>query len=420
MRLIERIKSFFSTTKLYMGAQRVGKVPYRFLRWIRGDYTLKNSELLFSAVSRIANALSAMPVRVYKGSKVYEGELNDMIAYSPNASMTTCNWLRTMEACRCTYGNAYAIKTFDETQKLTGLEILDPSKVKPFIEPNSKELWYRITPDEGPSFDIHNFYIFHVAFLSTNGYEGINPVSVLLNTLSYNDEIQAFGAAQLEKGINAQIVIEAPANLGESQKAQTIEALRNTWKKTNGNLLLLESGLSAKTLNLSPIDTKTFEIERISRSRVAMVYNLPPHLMGDYSDTSFSSQEQQTLEFLTLTMTPIVTIYEQEFMRKIILSENRKKGLHVEFDMEAILRADSATKADVYQKAIRGGWMRPNEVRSQYNLAPDPNGNELLVSRDLIPLGYLCKNPSLSETQNSTASAAPSDSSQETEGKESG
>ena len=33
-------------------------------RWLRGDYTLQNSELLFSAVSRISNALSSMPIQL--------------------------------------------------------------------------------------------------------------------------------------------------------------------------------------------------------------------------------------------------------------------------------------------------------------------------------------------------------------------
>ena len=64
-------------------------------------------------------------------------------------------------------------------------------------------------------------------------------------------------------------------------------------------------------INLSPIDSKIFEVERISRSRVANVYNIPPHMLGDFSNTSFKSQEQQTLDFLSMTMLPIVTAYEQ-------------------------------------------------------------------------------------------------------------
>lgn len=364
-----------------------------FSRFLRGDYTLKNSELIFSAVSRISNALSAMPVQLYRGSTPVKNDLNDMVGFEPNSNMTSCQFFKTLEACRGTEGNAYAMKVFEPDGTISGLRPLDPLRVKPLIEEDSQELWYKISPEKGAEYYVHNFYIIHIPFISTNGYSGVNPVSVLFNTLNYNSEIQTFSASQLKKGINAQVVLEAPANLGEAQKADMIKDFMDTYKETGGNILLLESGVTAKSLNLSPVDTKLFEVEKISRSRVAMVYNIPPHLLGDYSDTSFSSQEQQMLEFLMLTMLPIVTSYEQELNRKLLTKEQRRRGYRFVFDMNAILRADASTRADVHQKAIRGGWETPNEARSDYGRDKDPNGDKLLVSRDLTTLEYLIKNP---------------------------
>lgn len=99
------------------------------------------------------------------------------------------------------------------------------------------------------------------------------------------------------------------------------------------------------------------------------------------------------LEFLTLTMLPIVTAYEAELNRKLISREDRRAGMNFKFNMESILRADSATRADVHQKAIRGGWMSVNEVRADYGLPNDTNGKKLLVARDLTTLEYLIRNP---------------------------
>jgi phage portal protein BeeE len=92
-------------------------------------------------------------------------------------------------------------------------------------------------------------------------------------------------------------------------------------------------------------------------------------------------------------MRPIVTAYEQELNRKLLTYEERKRGLHFVFDMNAILRADAATRADVHQKAIRGGWEKPNEARADYGRDKDPHGDKLLVSRDLTTLEYLIQNP---------------------------
>lgn len=357
--------------------------------WRRGDYTLRNSELIFSAVSRIANSLSAMPVQLYKGSKPYYNSLSDMVSFEPNPSMTSSNFFKTMEACRCTSGNCYALKVYGVDGVLQRFDILDPTRVTPIMETNSQELWFRVQPEEGTEFYIHNFYMIHIPFISTNGYSGVNPVSVLFDTLRYSDAIQEFSKDLLEQGVNASIVLEAPANLGETQKKEMIASFMETYRETSGNILLLESGVKASTLNLSPVDTKLLEVEKITRSKVAMVYNIPPHLLGDYSQEG-GDQEQQMLQFLTMTMLPIVTAYEQELNRKLLSAELRRQGFHFKFDMDNLLRADAATQAEVDYKAVRSGWKTPDEIRATRNLPALPGGigKHALISQDMATLEY--------------------------------
>ena len=361
--------------------------------WLRGDYTLKNSELIFAAVTRISNSLSAMPIQLYQGAKPLRNELNDRIAFSPNPLMTSAQFFKTMEACRCTSGNCFALKIYRPDDAIPQLNLLDPTRVFPIIEKESGELWWRIQPDEGAEMYVHDFYMVHVPFISTNGVGGVSPVSVLFDTLKYADNIQEFNVKQLEQGVNSAIVLEAPANLGKDQKAAMVEDFMKTYRETSGNILLLESGVTAKTLNLSPVDSMLFEVEKITRSKVAMVYNIPPHLLGDYSDSGFSSQEQMMLEFLTLTMLPIVTAYEQELNRKLLTVNQRRSGLHFKFDMDALLRADAATQAEVDYKAVRSGWKTVDEIRTSRNMPALPNGigSYALVSQDLATLDYTVK-----------------------------
>lgn len=383
------------------------------LHFGRTDYTMRNSELLFSAVSRIANSLSAMPIQLYRGSTEVKNGLNDLIGFSPNPNITSCQFFKTLEACRCTAGNCYALKILNSRWELERVDVLDPARVTAVMDQDSKELWYRITPEEGEAFFVHNYYVIHVPFISTNGYSGVNPVSVLYDTLEYSDNIESFSKKQLEQGVNAAIVLEAPATLGDAQKVAMIESFMSTYRETSGNILLLESGVTARSMNLSPVDTKLFEVEKITRSKVAMVYNLPPHLLGDYSDTSFNSQEQQMLEFLMLTMLPIVRAYEQELDRKLLTKKQRQRGLHFRFDMEAILRADAATQAEVDFKNIRSGIKTPDEIRTRKHLPalPDGIGRKALVSQDLSTLEYTVKvKPSvLARALNEPGSTVPED-----------
>lgn len=158
---------------------------------------------------------------------------------------------------------------------------------------------------------------------------------------------------------------------------------------------MLEGGLSATTFSQSPVDSQLLDVERITRNRVATVYNLPPHMLGDYTDTSFSTNEQQMEEFLQLTIIPIVVQWEQELNRKLLTPQDYADGYRFRFDTEELVRADIQATANKHQMAIRGGWMRPNEVRERDHLPPDPHGDELMASRDLIPLAISVDKPEL-------------------------
>ena len=96
------------------------------------------------------------------------------------------------------------------------------------------------------------------------------------------------------------------------------------------------------------------------------------------------------LEFLMLTMLPIVTAYEQELDRKLLTVEQRKRGYHFKFNMESILRADAATQAEVDYKAVRSAWKTPDEIRASRNMPALPGGigKHAMISQDLATLDY--------------------------------
>jgi len=117
------------TGQLVEGERRIRTRPRR---WFRSDWTLYNSELLFAAVSRLANALACMPVQLYRNTTPLKNELNDLISRSPNPNMTAFSFMRALEVCRCTTGNAYALKVLNEDGSLARLDILDPSSFSTF------------------------------------------------------------------------------------------------------------------------------------------------------------------------------------------------------------------------------------------------------------------------------------------------
>lgn len=361
----------------------------------RADVTLQGHEAIYAAVTRIANTVASIPVHVYKGRERQDTHpLEKLLNLSPNPSMSAYIFKQTMEAFRNTEGMAYALIIRDGLGEITRLDVLDPTRVRPLIERDSREIWYDITL-EGKTYPIPGYMVLALKHMSANGISGIRPLDVLRGSLDYDAEVKEISLNQLD-GINHGVMLEVPGQaLDETRKAQIVADFLDAYESSGRRVLVLEGGIKATTFNQSPVDAQLMDVERITRNRVATVYNLPPHMLGDYSDTSFSTAEQQMQEFLQLTIIPIVQQWEDELNRKLLSDADYKVGYRFRFDTDSLIRADMVAMANKYQMAIRGGWMRMNEVREREGLPPDPNGDELMCARDIIPLRIMVEHPEL-------------------------
>lgn len=361
----------------------------------RADVTLQGHEAIYAAVTRIANTVASIPVHVYKGRERQDTHpLEKLLNLSPNPSMSAYIFKQTMEAYRNTEGMAYALIIRDGLGEITRLDVLDPTRVRPLIERDSREIWYDITL-EGKAYPIPGYMVLALKHMSANGISGIRPLDVLRGSLDYDAEVKEISLNQLD-GINHGVMLEVPGQaLDETRKTQIVADFLDAYESSGQRVLVLEGGIKATTFNQSPVDAQLMDVERITRNRVATVYNLPPHMLGDYSDTSFSTAEQQMQEFLQLTVIPIVQQWEDELNRKLLSDADYKVGYRFRFDTDSLIRADMVAMANKYQMAIRGGWMRMNEVREREGLPPDPNGDELMCARDIIPLRIMVEHPEL-------------------------
>ena len=102
--------------------------------------------------------------------------------------------------------------------------------------------------------------------------------------------------------------------------------------------------------------------------------------------SNFTKNEELNRFFLQHTLISIIKQYESEFNRKLLTPLDRKKNRYFKFNVKAYLRADSATQAEVYFKAVRSGYYTINEIRELEDLPPVENGDKPFISGDLYPI----------------------------------
>ena len=368
----------------------------RFLHRPRADWTLEGNEAIYAAVSRISNTMASMPVHLYKEFEIQRDHpLEWLVNVEPHPAFSAFVWRQTMEVLRNTEGNCYALRVPDGLGGIQRLDILNPTRVTPKRNPQDGSVWYEIRMDSEEAQLCPGFMVLHIRHLSANGVRGIRPIDVLRRSLDYDTQVKEFALDQLD-GVNQGIMLTVPnTGLSQEQKDEVVDRFLETYERSGRSVVILEGGLTATNFSSQVVDPKILDVERITRNKVATVYNIPPHMLGDYSDTSFSTAEQQMQEFLQLTITPIVVQWENEMNRKLLTPDMIRDGYRFRMDTDQLARADMATTANRNQMAIRGGWRKPNEVRASENLPPDPYGDQLMASRDLIPLSISVEHPEM-------------------------
>lgn len=379
--------------------------------WGAAKETVRGNEIYYAGVSRIANTVGMLPCHLYKDKEIQrEDPLELLVSLRPNRRQSWFDFIKASEIWRNTEGRVYWLKLCDPlSMEVDELVILDPTKVRTREDPVTHELWYDIVRPYGQIVDrVHSWYVLPFTHMSTDGVEGVRVSDVLSGSIDYDKRIKEYSEKQLS-GVTRGVVLSSPTDMDEDKRIAAVDEFVEIYKRSNGTVMALDAGMTATQFNLSPVDPQVLGVEKITRNRIATVLNMPPHLLGDYSDAGPTTVEQTNLEFLTMTITAIVTMYKQGMNWQLLTPERRKAGEYFDFEVEAMLRADLTAKANYYFQAVRTGYLMLDEVRARENLPAfaEGLGSVPLVSKDLAPIKLVLSGGTI-DAPNRPAPAQPS------------
>lgn len=362
----------------------------------RAREDMRGNEAIYAAVSQISNMLACMPLHLYRHYEIqWDDPRERCVAWAPNPNLTPYGLKLAVEVSRNTMGTGYImIVPRGDGITLDHLDPLVPERVKALRDAESGEIWYQITLDDGRTLVVHNCWIVALHHMSTDGVTSVSPVEVLGATLKYDRKVKEISLTQLDSMSDC-VILTYPAQLSSELRQQRAEEFVAAYRASRGHVMVLDGGVTADRIQNSVIDPKVLDVNRMTRQNVASVYNLPPRMMGDASASGYSTSEQDLREFTIRTLLPIVKQWEEALNRKLLSYAEICEGYTFRFDMEALRRGDTEAMADRHQKLVRGATFTPNDARKENGLPALPYGDELLVSRDMLPLRVLVENPEL-------------------------
>lgn len=288
------------------------------------------------------------------------------------------------------WGNMYAEIQRDGLGRVVRLWTIHPSRIpdRNIRRDDNGELVYHVRNDgDLGTTPIKRADMLHVpGALSENGITGKSVIRVAAESIGMGLATEQHGAAFFGNGASPSMVMTHPKHL----TPEAADNLRRSWSSTydgpakSGGVLVLEEGTTVTPITIPPEQAQFLETRQFNISEIARWYNVPPHLLRELSKSSFNNIESESLHFVKISIVPLVGRYEEECNRQLLTDGDRADGYFFKFMLRGLLRGDSESQTNAYQKMRDLGVYTVNDILGFEDMNPiGPEGDVRLVPTNM-------------------------------------
>jgi HK97 family phage portal protein len=320
-----------------------------------------------------------------------------LLTVEPSSDMSATTFRDIMAFNAETVGNAYARIRRDLSGFIESFEWIDPSRVEVWARwknDTTREIFYKIRPLPGvpgsQTIELDHDEMIHLARMSGNGVTGRSIIDVCRDAFGMMLSTQTYGYEFYNNGAMPSGLFHTASNLTKDQKDQIIKDYKERYSgsKKSGSIIVTSNGAQYQHLSSTPSDAKWIETMQLSGQQIAQMMGIPQHLMGILERSTNNNIEQQSIDFVVHCIRPRIKQWEAEFNRKLWLTAANRNKFFTKFNLNALLRGDTAARGEYYNKMFNIGAMNRDEIRSLENMnpIPDSNGKEFYVPLNMHPV----------------------------------
>ena len=345
-----------------------------------------------ACVRVIAEALASLPLPLYRrldprGKKrVPRHPLYRLLHDQPNPEITSFRFRETLMGHVLLWGNAFAEIEYDRSNRPIALWPLLPDRTWPVRK--DKVLRYK-TRVNGQEFILDAFRVLHIPGLSFDGIQGFSPISLHKEAIALGLAAEQTGALTYGRGANAAGVIEMDKKFA---KAEDRDDFARQFERSYGGLenaqrqIILQQGMKWKQTQMPATDAQYIQSRTFQIREVARIFGVPPHMIAELEQATFSNIEHQSIDFVVHTLRPWLIRWEQSIQMRLV-SPREQASIFAEFLVDGLLRGDLAARYAAYSIARNGGWMSANDIREAENMNPIEGGEIYLIPLNMVPAG---------------------------------
>lgn len=292
---------------------------------------------VYFCASIIAIAVGSLPreFRDNDQKPVINFELADLLDQSPNMLQTGDEFWSCMLFRAALAGQAFA----EPVNSVMGPEIwpLEPRR----ISMDWDERWFTLTYSHDNKIlrYLSPLDVFWISGLSDACARPMTPWKMAKGSIDFALSLEQQGRTFFQNGKRFNGVLSTTNKLSEEAMSRLKSGI-NAWK--NGGTPVLEEGLSFSNVTSSNVDAQMQELIKQRTLELARYWHIPRSMIGEDGGGA-STTEQETLAFHRNVVRPWSRRLEQAVQQRLLTADQRRR-VKMHFNMDGMLRGDSATQ----------------------------------------------------------------------------
>jgi HK97 family phage portal protein len=361
--------------------------------------TALSATAVWAGVRIIAETVAMLPLELYERQDDRTKKparaltLWKVIHDEPNPEQTSFEFREMQQGFLLLWGNCYAQKIYNGRGEVSELWPLVPWRVTPERTANNTLVYrVRLPGNQGGEVTLPADDVLHIKGFSSGGVLGDNVVEKFRNSIGLSLAAEEFGGRFFGNGLTASGGLEFPGKLGVEGRKN----VRDSFTEAHGGvgkshrLMILEEGMKWFQMTVDPEKAQALQTRKFQVTEVSRILRLPPHLLYDLERSTFTNIEHQGLEFVTYSMQPWLTRWEQRLNRSLLLPSQRQKYF-TQFEVKGLLRGDVAARSAFYQQMFNVGAYSPNDILNHEGEQPVEGGDQRFVQLNLTPLDQIAE-----------------------------
>lgn len=344
---------------------------------------------VWACVTLIASDISKLCVDLMQEDS--DGILNEVESPSfspvldePNHFQNHIQFFESWMLSKLMRGNTYVLKERnhrggENAGNVVAMYVLDPSRVTVLVAPDGS-VFYDLGQDflsgvDGANIRIPASEIIHDRWNTLfHPLVGIGPIYACESSAIQAIQIERNSTRLFASGSQPGGVLTAPQAISpdNAERAQRWWEENFAGERNIGKVAVLSDGLKFEPMAMNAVDSEIIKHLNLSDERICRAFHVPGYMVGVGGMPNYNNIEALNQQYYSQCLQVLIEAAELCLDTGLGLTA---AGYESEFDLEGLLRMDSATKMTSVTSGIKGMVFTPNEGRKAFNKPPLKGGD---------------------------------------------